>query len=85
MLLLYHLVLSVLIDVLLVVGTIVDCQEATNDKCQKNKKPTITLIRVIPTVTFIHSVAGKSSGILSDISSGILSGISPGILSAQIF
>ena len=85
MLLLYHLVLSVLIDVLLVVGTIVDCQEATNDKCQKNKKPTITLIRVIPTVTFIHFVAGKSSGSLSDISSGIPSGISSGVLSAQIF
>ena len=51
------------------------------------------LLRVIPTMTFIHFVAGKSSGILSDISSGILSGIpsgilsgiSSGILSTQIF
>ena len=40
----------------------------------------ITLLRVIPTMTFIHCVTGKSSGILSDISSGILSGISSGIL-----
>ena len=39
-----------------------------------------TLLRVIPTMTFIHFVTGKSSGILSDISSGILSGISSGIL-----
>ena len=49
----------------------------------------ITLLRVIPTMTFIHFVTGKSSGILSDISSGILSGIlsgiSSGILSTQIF
>jgi len=49
----------------------------------------ITLLRVIPTMTFVHFVAGKSSGILSDISSGILSGIvsgiSSGILSTQIF
>ena len=35
----------------------------------------ITLLRVIPTMTFIHFLTGKSSGILSDISSGILSGI----------
>ena len=46
-----------------------------------NKK--ITLLRVIPTMTFIHFLTGKSSGILSDISSdilfGILSGISSGI------
>ena len=45
----------------------------------------ISLLRVIPTMTFIHFVTGKSSGILSDISfgilSGILSGISSGILS----
>ena len=44
----------------------------------------ITLLRVIPTMTFIHFVTGKSSGILSDIfsgiRSGILSGISSGIL-----
>ena len=43
----------------------------------------ITLLRVIPTMTFIHFLTGKSSGILSDISSdilfGILSGISSGI------
>ena len=43
----------------------------------------ITLLRVIPTMTFIHFPTGKSSGILSDISSdilfGILSGISSGI------
>ena len=37
------------------------------------KKP---LLRVIPTMTFIHFLTGKSSGILSDISSGILFGIS---------
>ena len=41
----------------------------------------ITLLRVIPTMTFIHFLTGKSSGILSDISSGILSGISSGICS----
>ena len=41
----------------------------------------ITLFRVIPTMTSIRFVTGKSSGILSDISSGILSGISSGILS----
>ena len=40
----------------------------------------ITLLRVIPTMTFIHFVTGKSSGILSDIFSGIRSGISSGIL-----
>ena len=40
-----------------------------------------TLLRVIPTMTFIHFVTGKSSGILSDILSGILSGIPSGILS----
>ena len=45
---------------------------------QKHK---ITLLRVIPTMTFIHFLTGKSSGILSDISSGILSGISSGICS----
>ena len=47
------------------------------------KKNIITLLRVIPTMTFIHFLTGKSSGILSDISSdilfGILSGISSGI------
>ena len=41
----------------------------------------ITLLRVIPTMAFIHFVTGKSSGILSDISSGILSGILSGISS----
>ena len=41
----------------------------------------ITLLRVIPNMTFIHFVTGKPSGILSDIHSGILSGISCGILS----
>ena len=40
----------------------------------------ITLFRVIPTITFIHFVTGKSSGILFDIFSGIRSGISSGIL-----
>ena len=39
----------------------------------------ITLLRVIPTMTFIHFLTGKSSGILSDISSDILFGISSGI------
>ena len=55
----------------------------------KHKKH--TLLRVIPTMTFIHFLTGKSSGILSDISSGILSGIlfgmssgiSSGILSGK--
>ena len=50
-------------------------------------KSKITLLRVIPTMTFIHFVTGKSSGILSDIfsgiPSGILSGISSGILSGK--
>ena len=41
----------------------------------------ITLLRVIPTMTSIRFVTGKSSGILSDISSGISSGILPGISS----
>ena len=40
-----------------------------------------TLLRVIPTMTFIHLLIGKSSGILPDISSGILSGILSGISS----
>ena len=40
-----------------------------------------TLLRVIPTMTFIHFLTGKSWGILSDISSGILFGILSGILS----
>ena len=35
-------------------------------------KNQITLLRVIPTMTFIRFVTGKSSGILSGISSGIL-------------
>ena len=43
----------------------------------------ITLLRVIPTMTFIQFLTGKSSGILSDISSGILPGISSGILSGK--
>ena len=47
----------------------------------KNDMKKITLLRVIPTMTSIRFVTGKSSGILSDISSGILSGISSGILS----
>ena len=41
-----------------------------------------TLLRVIPTMTFIYFVTGKSAGILSDISSGILSGICSGNLLA---
>ena len=36
---------------------------------------------MIPTMTLIHFVTGKSSGLLSDILSGILSGIPSGILS----
>ena len=40
-----------------------------------------TLLRVIPTMTFIRFVTGKSSGILSGISSGIRSGILSGISS----
>ena len=50
----------------------------TRKKKETNK---ITLLRVIPTMTFIRFVTGTSSGILSDISSGILSGISSGTLS----
>ena len=45
------------------------------------KQVRITLLRVIPTMTFIRFVTDKSSGILSGISSGILSGILPGISS----
>ena len=41
----------------------------------------IASLRMIPTMTFIHFLTGKSSGILSDISSGILSGICSGISS----
>ena len=48
-------------------------------------KKSITLLRVIPTMTSIRFVPGKSSGILSDILSGILSGISSGILSGISF
>ena len=40
-----------------------------------------TFLCVIPTMTFIHFLTGKSSGILSDIFSGILSGILSGISS----
>ena len=51
---------------------------------RKRRRKQNTLLRVIPTMTFIHFVTGKSSGILSDIfsgiRSGILSGISSGIL-----
>ena len=47
---------------------------------EKNMLKEITLLRVIPTMSFIHFVTGKSSDILSGISSGILSGISSGIL-----
>ena len=44
-------------------------------------KLTLTSLRMIPTMTFIHFLTGKASGILSDISSGILSGILSGISS----
>ena len=51
------------------------------ERVETKKNPNkITLLRVIPTITFIHFVTGKSSGILSDIPPGILSGISSGIL-----
>ena len=50
-------------------------------KKEYKKAGQITLLRVIPTMTSIRFVTGKSSGILSGISSGILSGISSGILS----
>ena len=43
----------------------------------------ITLLRVIPTMTFIHFLTGKSWGIQSDISSGILFGILSGISSGR--
>ena len=52
-----------------------------NNNILSLQKTSITLLRVIPTMTFIRFVTDKSSGILSDISSGILSGISSGILS----
>ena len=52
-----------------------------NNNILSLQKASITLLRVIPTTTFIRFVTDKSSGILSDISSGILSGISSGILS----
>ena len=45
----------------------------------------ITLLRVIPTMTFIGFVTGKSSDIPSGISSGILSDISSGIRSGILF
>ena len=54
---------------------------ACGGKMRQSLVAVITLLRVIPTMTFIHLVTGKSSGILSDISSGILSDISSGILS----
>ena len=49
---------------------------ARNDQKKKRhgiatKKNQITLLRVIPTMSSIRFVTGKSSGILSDISSGI--------------
>ena len=40
-------------------------------KQKTRQKKRITLLRVIPTMTTIRFVTGKSSGILSDISSGI--------------
>ena len=48
---------------------------------EKSKNIPITLLRVIPTMTSIRFVTGKSPGVLAGISSGILSGISSGILS----
>ena len=53
----------------------------TPGKRQASTPIKITLLRVIPTMTFIHFLTGKSSGILSDIPSGILSGICSGISS----
>ena len=53
----------------------------TPGKRQASTPIKITLLRVIPTMTFIHFLTGKSSGILSDIPSGILSGILSGICS----
>ena len=41
----------------------------------------ISLLGVIPTMTFVHFLTGKSSGILSDIFAGILPGILSGISS----
>ena len=48
-----------------------------NFKTEKNRKQDKknTLLRVIPTMTFIDFLTGKSSGILSGKSSGICSGI----------
>ena len=57
------------------------CRKIWDKECAEE----ITLLRVIPIMTFIHVLTGTSSGILSDISSdilfGILSGISSGIWS----
>ena len=60
-------------------GRVKSCK-ASNPQLAKNSTMKITLLRVIPNMTSIRFVTGKSSGILSDISSGILSGISSGIL-----
>ena len=49
-----------------------------------NTQKKITLLRVIPTMTSICFVTGKSSGILSGIPSGILFGISSGICSGTL-
>ena len=46
-----------------------------------HQENTITLLRVIPTMTFLRFVTGKSSDILSGISSGIPSDISSGVRS----
>ena len=66
-----------------VVCFMLQCSKNTNVCEGRLGAKKITLLRVIPTMTFIHFLTGKSSGILSDISSdilfGILSGISSGI------
>ena len=56
-----------------------DNQKKENNSRCFGKTRQITLLCVIPTMTFIHFVTGKSSGILSDIFSGIRSGILSGI------
>ena len=50
----------------------------------ENPKNEIALLRIIPTMTSIRFVTGKSSGILSGISFGILPGISSAICSGTL-
>ena len=58
------------------------CEEERNSNIKISAEQIkITLLRVIPAMTCIHFLTGKSSGILSDMLSGISSGILSDILS----